>query len=134
MKYLEMCRRPLAFAGVGVINTGIDFTVLLALSHFTAWPLAIANVLSYSCGLLSSYGLNRSWTFRDRISTARSPIASYACVNIVGLIINCSVMLSLAPILGIASAKLCATGVSFASNYILSSIIVFPVAKEAGKR
>lgn len=57
----------LRFCVVGGINTGIDFTVFAVLF---AWgvPLLPAHTLSYSCGILNSFWLNRKWTFKDNPS------------------------------------------------------------------
>lgn len=54
----------LRFCVVGAINTGIDFTVFAILY---AWgvPLFPAHTLSYSCGIINSFLLNRKWTFKE---------------------------------------------------------------------
>jgi len=57
----------LRFSVVGGINTGIDFGVFAVLF---AWgvPLLPAHTLSYFCGIINSYMLNRKWTFKDKPS------------------------------------------------------------------
>lgn len=63
----------LSFCLVGGLNTGIDFAVFALLF---AWevPLLPAHVLSYGCGILNSFWLNRKWTFKDQVN--RSSFAS----------------------------------------------------------
>lgn len=57
----------LRFCIVGAINTGIDFTVFAVLY---AWGVALfpAHALSYGCGIINSYILNRKWTFKNKPS------------------------------------------------------------------
>lgn len=56
------------FCVVGGINTVIDFGVFAVLF---AWgvPLLPAHTLSYCCGIVNSYLLNRKWTFKDKASS-----------------------------------------------------------------
>lgn len=55
----------LRFSVVGAINTGIDFTVFAILF---GWGISLlpAHALSYSCGILNSFFLNRKWTFKEK--------------------------------------------------------------------
>lgn len=120
-------RRPLTFAAIGVINTGVDFAALSALILLAAWPTAAANVASYCCGLTCSYYLNRNWTFRDRLPRPRLGAAIFVGANLVGLVINTAVVALLAPTAGVLAAKVCATVATFATNYAFSSRVAFPV-------
>ena len=53
------------FAVVGVVNTLIDYGVFALLAQVLFVNVYLAQVISYSCGILNSYIWNRSWTFRS---------------------------------------------------------------------
>lgn len=54
------------FALVGVLNTAVGLTVILAAKALLGWGDLAANATGYAVGLSTSFVLNRSWTFRDR--------------------------------------------------------------------
>jgi putative flippase GtrA len=47
----------------GVMNTAVDFGVF-ALLTWLGLGMYISQVISYSAGILNSYIVNRSWTFK----------------------------------------------------------------------
>src|SRR4051794_28739654 len=56
-------RQPLRFAMVGLLNTAIGlFTIYLATFGLGLGPV-LANALGYGIGLVTSFALNRRWTF-----------------------------------------------------------------------
>jgi putative flippase GtrA len=119
-------RRVARFGLVGVLNTGLDFTVFALLFYGLGWPLLAANSLAYLAGLANSYLLNSRWTFGDRPGR-RSPARPllYAGLNCVGLLLGNFTVWSLAVALPAWLAKLGATGVTFAWNYWSSDRLVF---------
>ncbi|RYH45720.1 MAG: GtrA family protein [Alcaligenaceae bacterium] len=63
----------LRFATVGLANTLVGYTVIfLCMYGFRMGPVA-SNVAGYACGLVCSFTLNRSYTFRS--TTAAWPQA-----------------------------------------------------------
>ncbi|WRS26143.1 GtrA family protein [Oscillospiraceae bacterium MB08-C2-2] len=54
------------FGITGVVNTLVDFLVFTLLRNVVGWDLTLSQVISYSAGVVNSYILNRSWTFRSR--------------------------------------------------------------------
>lgn len=82
-------RRFLRFGLVGLSATLLDFTVLTALKYFFGWPTLLANLISYSCGALNSYTLNRRWVFpetKGRHSLVQ--LSQFISINLVGLLLN----------------------------------------------
>lgn len=60
---------PLQFARfvvVGVVNTGIGLACIFAAKALLGWGDLAANIGGYGVGLITSFALNRTWTFRDR--------------------------------------------------------------------
>ncbi|WP_168122076.1 GtrA family protein [Paenibacillus sp. HB172176] len=57
----------IAFGFIGVLNTSVDFTVF-ALLNWLSVHYAVAQVCGYSAGMLNSYLLNSSITFRRKVA------------------------------------------------------------------
>ena len=51
------------FSAVGVVNTALGLTVILALMRFGGVQYIVANAVGYAVGTVVSFVLNRSWTF-----------------------------------------------------------------------
>ena len=58
------------FAAVGVVNTAVDFGVLLLLAIVVGWPVFLANIISTSAALATSYVLNKNAVFRSEGKTS----------------------------------------------------------------
>jgi len=60
---------PLQFAKfifVGALNTAVGLTFIFAAKALLGWGDLAANASGYGVGLVTSFILNRQWTFRDR--------------------------------------------------------------------
>jgi putative flippase GtrA len=53
------------FVVVGLTNTGIDI-LIFTLLVFLEIPVLPAQFVSYSCGIINSYFLNKFWTFHEK--------------------------------------------------------------------
>ncbi|WP_195575767.1 GtrA family protein [Paenibacillus sp. 1001270B_150601_E10] len=60
----ESLRSFIRFGLVGVVNTGVDFAVFSLLTWWQT-PWLIAQIVAYSCGVLNSFLMNRTWTFKQ---------------------------------------------------------------------
>lgn len=118
------------FAVVGLANTALDFLVFVALMTAFGAPVLLANAGGYGFGVVSSFLLNRSWTFRVRRDDAplarRLPV--FLAFNLVGLGISTLVVALLVPALHPLAAKVAATGATFVWNYWSSRRFVFTTA------
>lgn len=115
----------LKFGLVGIINTLIDLAVftLLAALGVSAVP---AQAISYSCGVLNSYYMNRRWTFHKEKRTPGQAfrfvavnLAAMAMTTVLLLLLHTNTSLSL------LECKLIATVVSVGMNYIGSRYWAF---------
>ncbi|MGH6994864.1 MAG: GtrA family protein [Stellaceae bacterium] len=116
-----------SFAAVGVVNTGIDFTVFWSAARYAGWPLVPANMLSWLVAVIFSYAMNSFITFgpesggvlrwRDFITFAASGVA--------GMFASTAVLFALSYALPLLAAKLLSILVSFAVNFMLSHFVVF---------
>ncbi len=119
--------RPLRFALVGVVNTGIDVGVFAILFYGFGWALLLANAASFIIAVANSYALNKAWTFKDT-SRGRAAVRrglAFLAVAVVGLgLASVTIWLAALAVPAIL-AKLAAVGVSFAWNYWASARFVF---------
>jgi putative flippase GtrA len=121
--------RPGRFALVGIANTALDFAVFTLLVKGLGWSPVPANVLSYSCGLLNSFVLNRTWTFdRNTKHGFWTQLALFTVVNLASLGLATLVVWQASPIVGPLPAKLLATAFTLVWNYTLSKAVVFRAA------
>ncbi|PDT46719.1 GtrA family protein [Sinorhizobium fredii] len=114
--------RLLRFCTVGAITTTLDFVLFTGLFAAGAAP-GPANVLSYSCGILVSYVLNRSWTFRARHSQVQA--LKFVLGTITGLVISTCLVALLATLVPPPFAKILSVPVVFAWNYLVALLWVF---------
>ena len=113
------------FCLVGAVNTGVDFTVFAVLSNLGVL-LLVAQCVSYSCGVLNSFLLNRTWTFKGH-SQSHGQLIRFVALNLGSLTITYGLLVyfhnSLAwPLL---VCKLLATGASLGINYVGSRLWIF---------
>ncbi|MBO7747624.1 GtrA family protein [Paenibacillus sp. MWE-103] len=117
--------RLLKFGAVGLLNTGAD---LLAFGALTAagCPVLAAQALSYGCGMLNSYLLNRSWTFRSRAGRMQE-LPRFALLNLAVLAVVSWLLELLHAQAGLPllPSKLLATGAGMLINYAGSRYWVF---------
>lgn len=130
--------RFLRFGIVGLSATLVDFAVLSALKYFFGWPTILANLVSYSCGMLNSYTLNRHWVFRGaNAGRSYQQLFRFISINIVGLILNMVLLLLLEIPFGMLlsnanyayiPAKIGATGLVFLWNFFANRYWTFSEA------
>lgn len=56
-------KKPLIFAIIGVFNTGLDFALMYIFQLFI--PLVVANICSTGISMISSFVLNKKYTFHS---------------------------------------------------------------------
>ena len=119
--------RFIKFGITGVMNTFVDFAVFWVLSYLGANQY-FAQTISYSCGMLNSYIVNRSWTFRSENKFFSKQMLRFAVVNLSLLLLSLGVLLVCGR-LGYAKliAKLCATAVTMVVGFVVNRLWVFAV-------
>lgn len=128
------------FVIIGIINTLIDYVILLILSKITGitgGPAIIPlNVISFSAATVNSYFLNKHWAFADPSKLEQGKKFSFfLIVSIIGVIVNTTIvtlitsqippMFGFSPREWLIASKLVATGVSLVWNFIGYKIFVF---------
>lgn len=84
MKHKNIIVQFIKFNIVGLFNTAIDFGVFILLHSLGVYFL-IAQIISYSCGTLNSFIMNKYWTFSKTESAGLSEIVKFLLVNIISL-------------------------------------------------
>jgi len=113
------------FAAIGALNTAVDVTIYTLLIWPTV-PLLLAVIMSTTTGMICSYFLNRRFTFK----TDRQPIFQFICINLAGLwviqpifIWLLSQLFGITSTFGLSMAKLAATSISLAWNFVWYRIV-----------
>lgn len=125
------------FITVGVINTLVDFSILLSLSLLLNFPVFLANVVSTSCALAVSYLLNKKAVFDSDAKHTVRQVVLFVIVTLTGLwvlqtltILGVSALITsyvsgIDTALAVVIGKVIATVVSLTWNYVWYSRVVF---------
>jgi len=76
------------FLAVGLLNTVIHYTAFLLLFRGLGVHYLAASTLGYGLGLLNSYILNRTWTFRSAGGRLPAEVGKFLAVNALALALN----------------------------------------------
>lgn len=88
-------KRFVKFATVGALGSVTDFAILNILIQVFGFPLAVANLFSFTAAVIQNFFLNRRWTFPEsRERKASSQLLQFTIVSVIGLLINQAVFLS----------------------------------------
>ncbi len=133
-------KKPLIFTLIGVLNTAIDFGLLLLLGSVGVHRV-LANTLSTGVAFIFSFVMNRKYTFRSTSPNVAREITLFILITLFGLwgIQNFIIWL-LSPVItdwfGVSSeaatlvAKLIATVASLIWNYVMYDRVVFRSQKQ----
>ncbi len=115
------------FAAVGLITTALDLVIFSGLALYTGLPAVAANVVSYSCGIATSFVLNRTWTFgigRGRGGIERHSIR-FVASNLAGLALSSLLVALFVLVLPAIAAKAVSVPLVFLWNYAVARFWVF---------
>lgn len=116
----------LKFFIVGGLNTAIDFLVFSLLSYLDVYYI-IAQCISYGCGVVNSYLLNRTWTFQQQGKRSKYEFPKFTMLNLFTLIVT-SFLLTVFHYrfnISLPYSKILVTVVSVGLNYIGTRFWVF---------
>jgi putative flippase GtrA len=116
---------------VGGLNTAIDFFVFSFLSYLGVYYI-IAQCVSYGCGVLNSYLLNRTWTFQQQGNRGKYEFLKFTALNVFTLIVT-SFLLTLFHYkfsIPLPYSKVLVTIVSVGLNYIGTRFWIFKPFKK----
>ncbi len=126
-----------SFAGVGVVNTLVDYSVFLAAFYLLKLPLVPANLLSWLVAVSGSYVMNSFVTFAAESGRRLHwrAYGAFVASGIAGWIVNTTTLV-VASHWGVPvpAAKLLAIAASFAVNFSLSHFVVFKARAGGAER
>jgi putative flippase GtrA len=116
----------LKFCLVGGLNTGIDF-IVFTLLHLAGLPYLAAQCISYSCGVLNSYLINRTWTFQSRGTSFQKEGLKFICLNLVSLLVTSGLLVLLHQYVQfpLTFSKIISTAAGVLLNYVGNRLWVF---------
>lgn len=108
------------------MNTLVDFIVFWVLSYLGVNEY-LSQVASYSCGMLNSYIVNRSWTFKSKNRFFSAQMIRFIVANLSLLLLSLGVLWLIGGQLGYSKlvAKLCATAVTMIVGFAVNRLWVF---------
>lgn len=115
------------FGITGVMNTAVDFLVYTLLVSFFSMGLYVSQIISYSCGMLNSYVVNRKWTFSTKNGFFSGELVRFIVLNLsmmllgMGIIYVCTQKLMFHKLV----AKLISTLLVLIINFLISNFWVF---------
>ena len=126
-KYKKGIWHFIKFQCVGVINFFVDLGVLTLLHGILGVGVVPSNIVSYSCGVINSFILNRYWTFKIKLKFFSLDFIKFVFVNIVSLLINTLAMHIFVNMYAFDTtlSKLIATAFSFTINFAGNKLLVF---------
>jgi putative flippase GtrA len=131
--------KAVSFALVGVVNASVDFGVFSFFYFYLAFPIILANLISWLIAVSGSYVMNSMTTFAAE-SGRKLRLKSYATfllAQVAGLIANTATVYLVPKVIGailgidpaltslVLIGKLLAIGSSFLVNFSLSHFVVF---------
>lgn len=124
----EFQRLPIVrFASVGAITTVLDVGVFATLVHAFALSAYLANICSYSMGIVLSFALNRAWTFNDQSSgrAMARRFAGFAAVYLVALLLSTGIVATFSLMMPEVAAKILSVPLVFLWSYAAMRFFVF---------
>jgi putative flippase GtrA len=115
------------FVGFGILSAGVDFGIYQLLLHVGLWA-DVAKGISFICGTVTAYLLNRRWTFDSAGGTA--PAVRFAVLYSATFFVNVGVNALFLHLLAghrwqIAIAWVIAQGTATVINFVLLRTVVF---------
>ena len=112
---------------VGVLNTAVDFVVYQIITYF-GLNYAVAQCISYSCGILNSYFFNSRWTFNSKDNKDKQEFVKFVAVNLISLGISVLLLKVCYNVFDIQSnfwSKAIVTPIVMIINFLGSKLFVF---------
>lgn len=115
------------FALVGVVNTLLDMGLFALLAQLLGVNVYLSQCISFSAGVLNSYLLNRSWTFRTKEAFWSPALVRFLLLNVAMLAVSTAIIWLFYDLLGIHKliAKVISTGCTLVVSFLINRLWVF---------
>ena len=127
-------KKFLKFGITGVMNTAVDFLVYTLLVSVCGMGLYVSQVISYCCGMLNSYVINRKWTFSTKNGFFSLELVKFVILNLAMMLLGMGIIYLAAERLGLHKliGKLISTVLVMVINFVISNLWVFRPKGEKG--
>jgi putative flippase GtrA len=127
-------KQLLKFALVGVLNTGVGYAVIFGCMYVLGLGAVLSNVLGYAVGLVVSYSLNRSFTFRSS-GARRAEMIRFVAIFLLAYLANLGVLVLLIRRFAWHEglAQVVAGVVYFGLSFVLNKYYVFAGERAASR-
>lgn len=116
------------FGITGGMNTAVDFIVFTVLFKAIGLNVYAAQTVSYICGTLNSYIINRSWTFKSKDSFLGAQLVKFLVTSLITLgisILALNRLIMWFPGIDKLILKLPVIAVTLVINFFLNRLWVF---------
>jgi len=127
--------KALSFGMIGLMNTGIDFSVFTFTHYYLGWPILFANPVAWIVAVSNSYVMNSMITFAAETGR-KLRVKAYGTFILSqggGLIANTITVFVLSHFMPAWLAKIPAIGASFIVDFTLSHLVVFRRREEPSR-
>ncbi len=123
------------YALIGLLGTGLDFSILYTLVEYGHLYYLVAALISIGIVLWISFTLNKFWTFRNKEPQYFRQLSKYILSHAIGQVINFTIMILLVELFGVwyIMAKVFATIVVIIWNFLVTKHWVFLPKKITNK-
>jgi putative flippase GtrA len=120
------------FVLVGILNTAWGYLLIFGFMYFFSLSPTLSNALGYAIGLISSYLLNRLYTFRSK-NSKRSEFSRFLVVFGLAYGANYAALRALLSVgLNPYLSQLAAGIIYVLTSYLLGRAFVFKARRKAG--
>lgn len=122
----RLFKMKLRFAMTGAVATSVDYFLYLWLVDWQGWPPVRANVLSYSCGMVLNFLMQKRFVFELK-GSSMGAFGLSALVSLGGMALSTGIVYGLSQIVFFSEnqyiTKLIATGLVFFYNFYLKRYV-----------
>jgi putative flippase GtrA len=135
-KLRSLTRELVGYGSASAVALAVDVSLLALLVEKAGWHYLAASVVAFVCGGLVAYLMSVKFVFQlHRIRSRPLEVSWFLALGTAGLVVN-ALVLSLAigaAGLGLLTAKACAAGCTFATNFALRRNLLFAAAEASGR-
>jgi putative flippase GtrA len=128
-------KQLMRFAAVGVLNTVLGYAVIFACMYLAGLGAVTSNVIGYLVGLIVSYVMNRTFTFRS-VAPASREMIRFVSIFLLAYLANLAVLVLSIDHFGVHEgvAQIGAGVVYFGLSFIMNKYYVFADPKTGSAR
>jgi len=115
----------LRFAVVGSISTAVDLGIFATLTGLASLQPDRANAISYGCSIVTSFLLNRGWTFEDVRGGVAEQFTRFIVVSLASLLLSTMIVAGLSAVMPALVAKFLSLPIMFLWSYSMTRRFVF---------